>query len=238
VTGAAFGSTIVVPGTDATVTAAGGNDFPFDLADQFRTQIRCQQVYAGSAFGTGPILITGIAFRLDESDLFGQAFTTTLPNVRIDLSTTAANPDALSTTLANNVGADDTIVFGPGAVTLSSTRSGPAAGPQPFDILINFGTPFRYDPSRGNLLFDIRNIDGGRTAEFDADFTMGDATSRMISVDVNSATGSGDTGGLVTEFVFQSAEVPEPGLSMLCGGALFVIALAGMRHRRPPISIE
>ena len=56
-TGAAFASTIVVPGIDANVTAAGGNDFPFNLADQFRTQMRYQQVYASSAFGGGPILM-------------------------------------------------------------------------------------------------------------------------------------------------------------------------------------
>lgn len=235
IAGAAFGSTIVIPGADAATNGAGGNDFPFNLADQFRTEIRYQQVYAGSAFGTGPILITGIAFRLDEDATFGHAFSTTLPNVRIDLSTTSANPDALSTTFANNVGADDTIVFGTGTLAISSTRSGPAAGPQPFDIFINFGTPFRYDPSRGNLLFDLRNIDGGSTAEFDTDITPGNATSRLLSVNVNSPTGSADTNGLVTEFVFQSADVPEPGLSMLCGGALLVIALAGVRRRVPGV---
>jgi hypothetical protein len=52
------------------------------------------------------------------------------------LSTTSANPNALSTTFANNIGADDTVVFGAGALALSSAFTGPAGGPKNFDIVI------------------------------------------------------------------------------------------------------
>lgn len=92
-------------------------------------------MYACNAFSGGPILITAMVFRPDAGGS-GAAFSTTLSNIEIDLSTTSANPNALSTTFANNIGADDTVVFGAGALALSSAFTGPAGGPKNFDIVI------------------------------------------------------------------------------------------------------
>src|SRR5207249_8841041 len=94
--------------------------------------------------------------------------TSTLPDIQIDLSTTSAGDDGLSTTYANNVGADDTVVFTRGALTLSSAFTGPPDGPKDFDIIITLTTPFLYNPALGNLLLDVRNFGGGFTTVLDA----------------------------------------------------------------------
>ena len=83
---------------------------------------RSQQVYAGSQFGTGVVAVTQIRFRPDY--YYGNAFTATVSNIQINLSTTPRNPDGLSTTFAQNVGIDDTVVFN-GALTISSQFTGP-----------------------------------------------------------------------------------------------------------------
>ncbi len=89
----------------------------------------------------------------------------------------------LSTTFANNVGPDDTIVFNRGPLALTS------AGTDLFDITINFDTPFLYDPALGNLLLDVRNFGGtpNTTPAFDSQSTFGDSISRLWEPDVASA---------------------------------------------------
>jgi MYXO-CTERM domain-containing protein len=222
----AHASSVVVPGFDATTEGSGNNGYPF--ASSFSSQ-RYQQVYGASAFSGGPILITQIAFRPDAT--FGSAFSTTLPSVQIDLSTTSAAVDGLSTTFANNVGANDTVVFS-GALSLSSADTGPAGGPKAFDIVINLTTPFLYNPALGNLLLDIRDFSGGFTTAFDAEPSGTDAMSRVYteSQGVNSPTanaGEQDTVGLVTQFTV--TVVPEPS-SVVFGLAL--VGAAGATRRR------
>jgi hypothetical protein len=191
----------VVPGEVAAVEGNINNGFPFNIGDHGLASQRYQQVYAASAFAAfaEPVLITHLAFRPDAQT--GHAFSFTIADIQINLSTTAMAPDALSLTFADNVGADDTVVFS-GALPLSSAFTGPAAGPKNFDIVIALQTPFLYDPTAGNLLLDVRNFSGGSTAQFDA-HQAGDAVSRVntIAGDVNSPTADlGDSLGLVTQF--------------------------------------
>src|SRR5258707_6677827 len=119
-------------------------DVPF-----FVPTIRYQQVYAASDFQaqvpTGG-LITEIWFRAYGTDFFG-----TLPHVEISLSTTAKSVDGLSSTFAENVGADSTVVVN-GSIALSSNDAG-----VPFTTRIALSQPFHYNPSAGNLLLDIRD---------------------------------------------------------------------------------
>jgi hypothetical protein len=124
----------------------------------------------------------------------------------------------------------DTVVFGAGALALSNAFTGPAGGPKNFDIVINFTTPFGYDPSKGNLLLDVRNFAGGSTTQFDADGNSSQ-TSRLFTStgpNVNSATGNADNVGLVTEFVFgpTTSPVPEPAVPLVCGSGLSPLAFA------------
>jgi hypothetical protein len=164
--------------------------------------MRYQQVFQStefSAFG-GPALITQIAFRPDA--VSGNAFSSILPSVRIDISTTSAAPDALSSTFASNVGADDRMVYS-GSLPLSSAFTGPAEGPKTFDIVINLATPFFYDPAAGNLLLDVRNFDGGSTTFFDVQLASGGSASRAFSTvtgSVDDPSGDADSTGLVTRF--------------------------------------
>ncbi len=219
--------TIVVPNSARTIEGDSNNSWPFNIAAGGLLSQRYQQVYAASQFGGGG-LITQIIFRPDA--FAGQAFTSTLPDIQIDLSTTSAADDGLSSTYADNVGADDTVVFVRGALTLSSAFTGPPDGPKDFDIIITLTTPFLYNPALGNLLLDVRNFGGGSTTSFDAVFTTGDGVSRVYNQDVNSGTGSTDTLGLVTGFII----VPEPGTAalLLAGGGTLLAWFGGCRRRQ------
>jgi len=216
--------TVVAPAGTATVEGNINNVSPFGIGVALFPSQRYQQVYSSAAF-FGVFEITDIAFRPDFE--FGAAFSTTLANVQIDLSTTSAAVGALSFTFANNVGADDTVVAS-GPLSLSSSFTGPAGGPKNFDILIHLKTPFLYNPANGNLLMDVRNFSGGTTTFFDAVNTPGGGTVSRLYTDqtgsVNSATANGSgPQGLVTEFL----SIPEPAsIALLLSGGLALAAFA------------
>lgn len=220
-----FAGTLIVP---KTFDVGNGNSAPFAISAG--NTMRYQQVYGASDFTTGfggvPRTITAIIFRPDST---ASPFSGSIANIQIDLSTTSAAPDALSTTFANNVGADDTVVYS-GALTLTSNAvdiSGPNRGKQ-FDISIPLATPFTYDPSKGNLLLDVRNFSGGQTQAFGSSGAV-DTVSRLYSSNVNGATGSGDTVGLDTMF-------SGPGITPEPAGALTLVMGASAmftRIRRP-----
>ena len=210
---------VVVPNALANTEGNGNNNFPFDST----TPMRYQQVYAASQFSGGGGLITQIAFRPDG--IVGNPFNVTIGNIQIDLSTTSAVPDALSTTFASNVGPNDTVVYN-GALNLSSNDTGPAGGPKAFDITMDLNTPFLYDPALGNLLLDVRNISGlpsGAAGGFDSESLVGDSISRVYE-DIGSATASvADTEGLVTAFTI--TPVPEPSALTLLAIAIGLVLL-------------
>ena len=216
-------SLITTPVGNTSVEGNTNNVFPFDLG---ATTQRYQQVYAASEFAIlagGGEFITQLAFRPDNGS--GGAFSSTLPGIRIDLSTVSVGPDALSATYAINVGGNDVVVYGgaTGApLTLSSSFTGPAGGPKDFDIIITLTTPFFYNPAAGNLLLDVRNFGGGSTTTFDVQASA-DSISRVFNSDVNLATGTADTIGLITRFT--TTTIPEPATFSLLGlGALLLAA--------------
>src|SRR5207245_1191964 len=119
-------------------------------------------------------------------------FTTTVSSIQFNLSTTSRNPDGLSPTYAQNVGADDTVVFN-GSLPLSSQFSGPAFGPKAFDIVVPLTTPFTYSPADGNLLLDIRNFSGSSVSLLSGSGVSGDAGSRVAG-SLSSLSGTPDSG--------------------------------------------
>jgi len=213
---------VIVPGSVAGVEGNINNGFPFNIAFFSLTSQRYQQLYSSTEF-TGPVLISGIAFRPDAT--IGSAFSSTLPSIQISLSTTSAAVDGLSTTFANNVGGDVTTVFN-GALSLSSSFTGPLGGPKNFDISITFATPFLYNPALGNLLLDVRNFGGGATTQSDSQLSGSDSVSRVFTnslfpAGVNSPTGVSDTQGLVTKFI--TTAIPEPNSLFLLSAGLVVL---------------
>jgi hypothetical protein len=162
--------------------------------------VRIQTVYASSLFtNTGLMLIQEIRYR--PSATYGVAFTSTIPNLQLNLSTTIVNPEALSGTFANNRGANDTMVF-QGPITLSSRFVGPAGGPKAFDIIIPLQNAFLYDPTAGNLVIELRNLSNNQASHLDVVGVGGDGAGRMFSINPNATTGAADTGSDIVQLVY------------------------------------
>lgn len=172
--------------------------FPFLLKQVGWSSMRYQQVYPASDFvcDSSNIYVTSVAFRMDHGGVG------LIRNMQINLSTTqrgGTHGDNLSTNFVENVGADDTVVFGP--------------APHYFDYLVSsnrvfFDRPFLYNPAMGNLLLDVRIYDGAGEIDvndpyLDAQNAQGDGTSRVYAPSVNAAFATySDTIGLSTIFRF------------------------------------
>src|SRR5688572_2348922 len=104
---------IVVPNSQASAEGNSVESAPFSIADFNIETMRYQQLYTAANFSSidpGGSFITQILFRLDKD--VGRSFSTTIPSIRIDLSTTSVADDALSPFFASNVGANNATVFG------------------------------------------------------------------------------------------------------------------------------
>jgi hypothetical protein len=187
-----FPGPLVVPNDWANAFGDAGNLFPL-----FSSQpIRYQQVFDAAQFSRlnpGGGLINRISLRGHGP---GVPFTANVPQLQVDLSTTSKTPDGLSSTFAENVGPDDTQVFS-GPFQTAVTFNG---DPTNFEVTINFVTPFFYDPAKGNLLVDVRNLQGATEVppsdqELDGTSASGDSVSRVYNFGDASATGAGQTGG-------------------------------------------
>ena len=207
---------VVVPNANAAVAGNSDNRFPFLVTGG----MRYQQVFDASEFSSlgGPQFINQLSLR--NGPFVATAFTANIASIQISLSTIATAPDNLSTTFAGNIGANNTQVYN-GSLTLSSTNGAGPGNTHVFDVVINFQTPFLYDPSAGNLLLDVQNNSGADAAVgvnfFDAQFTASDSISRVFGPEGNSSatTGTADSNGLIMQFSF--AAVPEPTTWALIG---------------------
>jgi hypothetical protein len=188
-----FGGPLIAPNDWSTAFGDAGNLFPLFSSKP----IRYQQVFDASQFShlnPGGGLINRLAFRGHGP---GVPFTGTVPQLQVNLSTTSKSPDGLSSTFADNIGADDRQVFS-GPLQTAVTFNG---DPSNFEVVVNFTTPFFYNPSKGNLLLDIRNTQGGVQVppgdqEVDGTSASGDSVSRVYNYgDVTAAT-AGQTGGV------------------------------------------
>jgi hypothetical protein len=192
---------IVVPNSLASAEGNANNSYPFNIFAVLGVggQLRFQQVFGANQFGTHRLLVTHLQFRPDFQQ--GIDFYSFVDDIQMNLSTTATSPDALSTTFASNVGANDTIVYPRSSLTLSSNFNGPVLGPKNFDIQIPLNTPFVYEPTQGNLLLDVRTYTANAdTSILDAVRTTGDAVSRVYAMSATATTGTSDTLGLVVRF--------------------------------------
>lgn len=252
----AAASGIVAPGHLTNTEGNENNSAPFDWAWPLRTQ----QVYAASEFSSwgGPEYIQAIAFRLDGPSM---PFGATINDVTIRLSTTSRGPDGLSAVFADNIGANESVVY-QGALPIFSTDE-PHGGGQPhaFDIVINLQKPFLFDPSQGNLLLDITNpgkagniyVNGTKSIILDTQAVSGDTVSRVLGyvasgqpgnpyATTDLTYGNPDTYGLVTQFRTGGPDpLPQPGIpavvpeptvtAVLLCGLPLLVMLQRRRHR-------
>ena len=126
---------------------------------------RYQELIGPQQFGSGTLIINQIAFRTYPGT---GPLNLTIANLTVNLSTSPLYPNTdngrplMSTTFANNIGTDNTLVFsGPKNVT-SPGCAGPS--PCPFDVVIPLSTPFFYNPALGSLLVDIQSTGFNATA--------------------------------------------------------------------------
>lgn len=131
----------------------GEGCFCGDSADPYRYQ----QVFPAADFaalGNKPHWIVGFGPRADQS--VTSPHTAYLPDNEVRLSTTQRTPVNRSSVFDLNFGSD-VMQFYRGPLTMVADVAGPGPGPKGFyrpDFTAGV-TPFLYDPSQGNLLFDF-----------------------------------------------------------------------------------
>jgi hypothetical protein len=162
--------------------------------------MRYQQVCSASLFtNVDPALVYVTTLTCGPSPNHGLAWT--VPRMQINLSTTSNKVDGLSLVFQENVGADDLVVFGPAAWHFGLPFTVPLA------------RPFHYDPTKGNLLMDVRIFEVGPPDSGNAAATLWaydsptDEVSRVWATNVTATAADGaDTVGLFT--IFQLSPVP------------------------------
>lgn len=189
----------------------GGNGIPFGSP----AVIRYQQAYADTDFD-GPILITEVNFfrgpigALPSVSLYTATY-------QLSFSTISKDIDSLSDTDLNaNLGSDNTLF-----------TTVPLSGGAP--VMLSFsGTPFLYDPSRGNLLLDIHIIGGITNPDaVYASFLGRTGTAAGIFSRYTNPANTSIGWGLVTQF---DTAVPEPSsLALTSIGLVIVVALGGRK---------
>jgi hypothetical protein len=195
------------------------NAFPFGGRTGSNPGTRYQQAYSSAQFiGTGPILITSIAFLGGTGGQFAPS------NYTFSFSTISAGIDSLSSfNFDSNRGVDNALFT---SMNLS--------GASPATLTISGDTPFLYDPSKGNLLLDIVISPGGITLG-----SLGAPAAYSSRADATGIFsryhdfGAGTVGfGLVTQVNFSS--VPEPATFVLVSTGIIALAYRGQFSSRRP----
>lgn len=171
---------------------------------------------------SNPVLISGIAFRVDEIDPPMDAI---IPRVEISFATSQAGPREIAV-WATAAGADARIVFADSAHIQSP---GGTAGPNSFGIRFEFQEPFYYDPHAGNLVFRVQTIGvwtGGRRIDAQG-FGGFDETPVATAGYTDFQFPNPAPIGLTTQLTW--ASVPEPNL---LGAILEIAVLIGLTKRK------
>src|SRR6185369_6726468 len=151
---------VVVPNSLATNDGNGSGTSPAGPASA-----RWLHIHDASQFGalSGPSFLTKFAYRPDR--ILGQSGPRSL-TLRIYASTTSRSVAELSTTFAENVGTNNTLVFD-GTVNLTTGNLPGPGNTRKFDYVFPFTTPFLYDPAAGNLVLDLQIQANGSAVTFD-----------------------------------------------------------------------
>jgi len=236
---------IVVPGIYAATEGPSNLSIPF----AWRPELRNQTVYNSSLFSSlsGPISITGINYRLDAP--LDATFNQTIPDFQLRMSTTSRAAGNLSTTFADNVGPDVTLVRS--GVLVNNHTAGAGPGPRPFNVSVSLQTPFVYDPTAGSLLLDYRvtgntlfnrfydgtnNFSPGVTSSDGISSVLTDRPDQATAAPLSCCPASDGThpGGLIIQLQYEAAAspVPEPATLPLMGIVAAGTAMLVRRRRQ------
>jgi hypothetical protein len=167
---------------------------------------RFQQVFPAADFaalGNQPHWIVGFSWRPDQS--VSSPRTVRYPDNEVRLSTTQSGPDDLSRVFNDNFGSDVTQFYRGLVIAVADFDEPYNPGPGPREFYhTNFPAgvaPFLYDPSQGNLLFDLIAWQGNSPAST-PDQIPGLRTA------LHSENPLGTQGGLVSAVIFQFTFVP------------------------------
>ena len=179
---------------------------------------RYQQVFDASMFtktgdGLPPegAFLTTLLYRAACDSLRGWFLT----NLQINASTTLRKPDQLSSRFSDNLGLDDTRIFGPSNTIFETARTACVTADHSINAYGDRGlsVSFLYVPSKGNLLLDFRN-NGSLYSSFpmgprpsagrlDGSSNLIDGVSRAFAPSVDAEIAElVDTGGFAVGFYF------------------------------------
>ena len=209
-----------------TANPNGSSTGPFLETQGDGPSIRYQQVYAAASFlsfSPVPVSINELSF----AQIPGFPVDVNLASIDIRLSTTPSAPDGLSPFFAQNVGADDAVVYSGSLHFFQSTM-------ESYGVHVLLQHPFLYNPQGGNLLLDVRNFQtvpgppstGGGLY---ANIVTGDPVSLIAALNVNAASGPQTTAGLLTRFTVTATPEPSVALLLLLGIVLFTVC----RRKKP-----
>ena len=198
---------IYTPGPDYERTREGNSGNLIFVRDE---PVREQFFFGASMFGTEPIQLNGIAFRWDAA-VYNHKPQGTFemgPDFAIRFDTLGG---ARSRTFANNLTAPVTVMSGRHSIpwVISAPND---VHKTDWGVVLNFDTPYVYDPSKGALVMDIFIPKQVVYGYFD--FVAGNPNLRRLldqSEDGTAITGFAETLGPVARFdVSTPAVVPEP----------------------------
>jgi hypothetical protein len=195
VTGELRAQVIVVPNV---LTTNDGNGT--DTSTAGPASVRWLHIHDASQFAalSGPSFLTKFALRPDT--ILGQSGPRSLA-LRIYASTTSRSVAGLSTTFAENLGTNNTLVFD-GTVNLTTGNLPGPGNTRQFDYVFPFTTPFLYDPAAGNLVLDLQIEASGSAVTFDT-VSGNPAIGRVFSFGSSTATTGDIRASHVTQFTFE-----------------------------------
>ncbi len=227
----AFGTPLLLVVPNAQTNTAGNS--PADVSGLTDADIQYQEDFGSGQFQgiDGDLLISQLAFRASPDT---GPVNVSISSLNLYLSTTLYAPNSiggnilLTDTFADNVGADNTLVYsGPGSLV----SPGCTTSVCPFDMVIAFTTPFLYNPNQGKLLLYLQATgfmaeEGSLDAEgFDP---PGGAVASLFG-NLGDLSDTVSTSGDIVQFGYTVVPTPEPGTLTLAFVAL--LACGALRSR-------